>query len=189
MKYILRCCIALILLGSAAHAQAPAAAPQAAAGGAPQVSLCVKEEIRGPWKLKRVFETPAGAWTEDLNTYPHQYRRFLVDGSTDEVKGKREFKRAAGMRKAFAEMRARASQQYVLGDKGLLYIYTGGKHTMTYYCGLVREDRAPYMIGDIVLTPAHSSTSKIYLLYGRPFAPPRQATQSGMPSITPGAVR
>lgn len=148
---------------------------QAAPAQAPRVEYCKKEDIRGRWKLKRIFETPEGAWTEDFRTNPHQYRHFVHNGIYYDAKGSNEYKRPEGITKALkANAHANNQQQYVVGERGLIYIYRNGVHINTLYCGIVRETRVPYVTGDIVLTPAQQSSAQIYMIYSRPFAQQQQ---------------
>lgn len=165
---------------------APSAVAPAAASSPPRVTLCLPNDVRGLWKLRRVFETPEGAWSEDFRRYPHQYRQFAPQGGLyRETKGDRRYARREGLVRGLEEA-TRNTMQYVVGEKGAVYFYKDGKHASTMYCGIVREDKPPYYMNEMVLTPASgNNTTSIYLLYRRPFAPP-----PGQPNMRgPGGPR
>lgn len=126
----------------------------------PPSKPCNRQDVDGLWKLKQVYEVPAGKITTDFNAKPHQYLLFTRDETYTvykDVWGEKGPKEVfLGMRNA----RTQALQQFVVHESGIVFFYTDGRPVDSKACFIVANPQAPFVAGQMLLMPPEG-TSKI----------------------------
>lgn len=146
----------------------------------PSVRSCSEADIRGKWKLHRVFETPAGERTNDFKAFPNQITEFASQNILYETKSKGQKNKAAGNaakankankegkksgKKAGRKNANKEALQYILDKDGVLFIYRNQAFSHSYYCGIAENDAGVYHKGDMLLTPTSTDKKELFELY------------------------
>lgn len=134
----------------------------------PRVRFCYQNDMRGFWKLRRVFETPEGVMAGDFKEFSHQYFYFEGNGIRYDLKSKQEHVDRGKLLQAMKDSKGDDLQQFVVNDSGGLYFYTNRELAGSYYCGIAEESGGPYLQGDMILTPAEGQGGSLFTVWQRP---------------------
>lgn len=191
-----------IVFAASASAQAPAPAQGPAAGqpaaaqgtpasGLPQVRACAQKDILGVWKLISVAEDPVGPTTETFYREPQQYLWFQDNSLYGEESGVQAFSDQNTLVQMIRRKESQALLQYVLTEKGVVYMYKNRIATDGLNCAYVMQYQEPYKEGDIILFASEKNPTRLMKLYRQTFkgvvpasaAPP--AAPAAAPAVTP----
>lgn len=149
-------------------------AVSATSKAAPKIRPCLNRDVNGMFKLRKVFETPAGGATATYRKTRHQYLYFDESSLYTGIRSSRtytsEYRLVDDIYKQFERDEVR---QYILNDAGVLYYYLNRKFDSSWHCGVSRNTAGPYRRGDIILTPTNLARGQqLFTIWYRPrFAP------------------
>lgn len=160
----------------AALAQAPAPVPAAPVGqpaaatgkpatSLPQVRACTQKDIIGIWKLISVAEDPVGPTTETFYREPQQYVWFQDNSLYGEESGIQAYADASSLMQVIRRKESQALMQYVVTEKGVIYVYKNRIATDGLNCAYVTFYQEPYKEGDIILFASEKNPTRLMKLY------------------------
>lgn len=176
-----------LALSSAAMAQAPQAGGQAIATGLPQVRPCSAKDIVGIWKLVSIAEDPIGPTTEQFNREPQQYLWFQDNSLYGEESGIQSYSEASPLMQNIRRKESQALLQYVVTEKGIIYMYKNRIATDGLNCAYVTQYQEPYKEGDIILFASEKNPTRLMKLYRKPFEGAAAAPAPAAPAPAPAA--
>ncbi len=130
-----------------------AAAPQAAYFPVlPPSRPCAKKHMVGVWKLRQIYENPAGNETSAFAAQPSQYLYFNWDDTYKQYKSSTAVDDDA----AANQMLNNPSEgllQYVINDKGIVFFYKNSVSTDSLACFIVANATEQFAAGQLLMMP------------------------------------
>ena len=155
----------LLALAAATAFPARAALPEKL----PQTRPCAAEDLDGLRKLRKVYEQPEGAAMKDLKDHPHQYMFFGKGQTIVDLSGKKHYKNPVKLDEALRTRMRQQVNQYVLGEKGVLYVYVNSQPTDSYYCMIATKPEGLFRRNDMILMKTDKDKgTELIRLYHKP---------------------
>lgn len=150
----------------------PVVVSEAAGGGwfpaLPPSRPCVRQDVDGLWRLKNVYESPAGAELSDFSTQPYQYILFQRDDTYRTYKSSWEERSDGVVVDLLMGVVPSSLQQYLVHASGMIFFYTDGVASATQACFIVVTGQDVFLSGQMLLMPPEGqSASRLVKVYER----------------------
>lgn len=153
------------LARSAPPAQMTGGGVQMQQSNPPRILLCKLSDITGLWRMENLYELPAGEESKKFKDTPERYLELAATAAYRGVSGAQKFGNYKDLKTAMEQAMGADNWQYVLDDKGVLYVYKNRAISTMFYCGIAMENRGGYNTGDMILTPTTPGGAQIYRHY------------------------